>query len=263
MSTGFETGTASRSASAFEWFGLVRSLVVYRRPGRQRGLRRLYAPFVGEGDLVFDVGAHVGDRALAFASLGARVIALEPQPRFARWLRRSVGSHRLIEVRDEAVGAHPGRERLAISRRTPSVSTMSESWRADVSEANPGFRSVRWDAEVEVPVVTLDQLIEEHGVPRFCKIDVEGYEAEVLAGLSRPMAGLSFEFVAGQLQTALECVRRLGALGPYRYNVIFGEGRDFHFRDWCGADSVGDWLAGGAEGVSSGDVYARLDEPNA
>ena len=263
MSTGVDTGTASPRATATEWLGFVRSLVVYRRPGRQRALRRLYAPFVGEDDLVFDVGAHVGDRALAFASLGARVIALEPQPRFARGLRRTVGSHPLVEVREEAVGARPGRERLAISRRTPSVSTMSESWRADVSEANPGFRSVRWDAAVEVPVVTLDQLIEAHGVPRFCKIDVEGYEAEVLAGLSRPVAGLSLEFVAGQLETAAACVRRLNTLGAYRYNVILGEGRDFRFGDWCDADSVVDWLRGGADGTSSGDVYARLDAPHA
>jgi FkbM family methyltransferase len=242
-----------------EWIGLLRSLIVYWRPGRQRSLRRLYSDFVHAGDLVFDVGAHLGDRSAAFAALGARVVALEPQPRIARWLRRMVGRDTRIVVRQEAVGARPGNERLAISRRTPTVSTMSESWRAGVAQANPGFGAVRWEHSVEVPVVTLDQLIESYGVPSFCKIDVEGYEAEVLAGLSRPLPALSVEFVAGGPDTAAACVRRLTELGTYEFNVVLGEGRRFAFETWAGADGMLGWLEAGAGGASSGDIYARLE----
>jgi len=241
------------------WLGLVRSLVVYWRPGRQRGLRRLYSSFVREGDLVFDVGAHLGDRSAAFAALGARVIALEPQPQIARWLHRLVGRNERIVVREEAVGARSGTESLAISHRHPTVSTMSESWRAGVGRSHTGFAGVRWTESVEVPVVTLDQLIAAHGVPAFCKIDVEGYEAEVLAGLSRPLAGLSFEFVAGQLDVAAACVTRLCELGRYRFNVVPGERRDFALEGWMSADDVLAWLRTGAGGASSGDVYAVLE----
>lgn len=242
-----------------EWIGLVRSLLVYWRPGRQRGLRRLYAPFVGEGDLVFDVGAHLGDRSAAFAALGARVVALEPQPRIACWLRRLVGRNERIMVREEAVGARSGVESLAISRRTPTVSTLSRSWRTSAAEANPGFAGVRWDKTVEVPVVTLDGLIERYGVPRFCKIDVEGWEAEVLRGLSRPLEALSVEFVAGQLDVAEACVRRLGELGRYRFNAALGEQRTFVFDTWRSGDELLAWLREGAGSASSGDVYARLE----
>lgn len=244
------------------WIGLLRSLAVYWRPGRRRGLRRLYAPFVGEGDLVFDVGAHLGDRTAAFASLGARVVALEPQPGVVRWLRRLVGRHPSVTVRSEAVGASPGVERLAVSRRTPTVSTMSEPWRRGVTEGNPGFGGVRWDDSVEVSVVTLDELIETYGVPDFCKIDVEGYEAEVLAGLTGPLPALSVEFVAGQLEVAKACVRRLQELGVYRFDTVLGEGRDFLFGSWIGGDEMLAWLDRGAAGASSGDIYARL-EPRA
>lgn len=242
-----------------EWIGLVRSLIVYWRPGRQRGLRRLYSAFVAEGDLVFDVGAHLGDRSAAFAALGARVVALEPQPRIARWLRRLVGGWERVTVRAEAVGARSGFERLAISRGTPTVSTMSESWRSGVAKDNPGFHRVRWESGVDVPVVTLDELIELYGVPRFCKIDVEGYEAEVLAGLSRPLPALSFEFVRGQLDVARACVRRLGELGTYRFNVLLGEGRHFLLKEWIDAEGISAWLDRGAADASSGDVYARLE----
>lgn len=246
-----------------EWIGLIRSLVIYWRPGRQRGLRRLYAPFVRAGDLVFDVGAHLGDRSVAFAALGARVVALEPQPLMARWLRRIVRGHGRIEVREEAVGARRGVERLAISRGTPTVSTLSVAWRETAADVNRGFRSVRWDRWVEVPVVTLDELVAAYGVPSFCKLDVEGWEAEALAGLTRPLPALSVEFVAGQLHVAATCVRRLRELGRYEFNVVLGERRDFARDAWMEADALLTWLAAGAEGASSGDIYARLVTPSA
>jgi len=241
-----------------EWLGLLRSFIVYWRPGRQRGLRDLYAPFVGEGDLVFDVGAHLGDRSVAFAGLGARVVAFEPQPAIAYWLRQVVRSHPRITVRPEAVGREPGTARLAVSRRTPTVSTLSARWQQRVAEGNPGFESVRWDRSVDVQVTTLDALIEEFGMPRFCKIDVEGHEPEVLAGLSHAVRAVSVEFVSGDLAGTIACVRRLDQLGDYEFNVVLGEGRTFHWPRWQEPETVVVWLGEGTEGVSSGDVYARL-----
>ena len=241
-----------------EWYGLLRSLVVYWRPGRQRQLRRLYRPLVGAGDLVFDLGAHLGDRSAAFAALGARVVAVEPQPHVRRWLRRLVGRRRGITVRGEAVGRAVGTARLAISRGTPTVSTLADRWRRTLPAANPSFRGVRWESFVEVPVTTLDALIETYGVPRFCKIDVEGYEAEVLAGLTRPLPGVSVEYVAGSLELALACVERLRELGSYEFNAVRGEHRTFVFDTWTTADRIVGWLSTGAGGASSGDLYARL-----
>ena len=240
------------------WLGLFRSLVVYWRPGRQRALKRLYRPLVGTGDLVFDVGAHLGDRTAAFAALGARVVALEPQPAVRRWLERIVGLSERVTVSGEAVGRTVGTARLAVSKRTPTLSTLADDWRAKMPEANPTFRNVRWEETVEVPVTTLDALIERYGVPRFCKIDVEGYEAEVLAGLSEPVPGLSVEFVSGGLEVAVACVRRLEALGSYEFNAIRGERRTFLFDGWQTGESMARWLRDGAGGASSGDVYARL-----
>ena len=154
-------------------------------------------------------------------------------------------------------GAAVGTARLALSHRTPTVSSLSEAWRR-----NPSFRGVRWDDSVTVPVTTLDALIEEYGLPRFCKIDVEGYEAEVLAGLSHRIPALSVEFVAGALDIAEACVRRLEALGGYEFNAVRGEERSFMSERWLAADEMVAWLRGGGGSVSSGDVYARLTEPS-
>ncbi len=245
-------------STAAEWFGLLRSLIIYRRPGRQNGLRRLYRPLVGPGDLVFDVGAHLGDRSVAFAALGARVVALEPQAQVGAWLRRLVGGNDRIIVRAEAVGRAEGTAHLAISTRTPAVSTLAETWRKKLPDANAGFRKVRWDSAAEVPVITLDALIEIYGLPRFCKIDVEGHEAEVLAGLSHPIPGVSVEFVSGGLEVAAACIRRLNEIGTYEFNAIAGEGREFLFEGWVRTEAIAGWLEEGAGGRSSGDIYARL-----
>jgi FkbM family methyltransferase len=238
--------------------GILRSLAIYWRPGRQRGLRRLYRPFLPHRALVFDVGAHLGDRSRAFAGLGARVVALEPQPQLFRWLQRLVGSRPDVILREEAVGREPGKAMLAVSRRTPTVSSLSRYWQSDLGRNNPSFGDVSWDESVLVPLVTLDQLIAEYGLPDFCKIDVEGFEAEVLAGLSQPVPALSLEFVAGALDVAVAAVQRLVALGAYEFNAIRGEQRRFLFREWLGGEAMLGWLDQGAGGLPSGDIYARL-----
>ncbi len=241
--------------------GYLRSALIYRRPGRQRGLRRLYAPFVSPGDLVFDIGAHLGDRTAAFASLGARVVAVEPQPDFARWLRRLERGRATVTVREAAAGPRPGVAQLARSARHPTLATLAHDWRDRIAHSNPTFRSVRWDETLEVPVTTLDLLIDEFGQPTFCKIDVEGFEAEVLAGLSRPLRALSVEFVRGSLDVGLACLDRLAELGVWEYNAISGERRDFRFDSWQTPETMRGWLGSGADGVSSGDLYARSVAP--
>lgn len=239
------------------WWGLARSLFIYWRPGRQGALRRWYAPLVAPGDLVFDVGAHLGDRTAAFSALGARVVAVEPNPSLVPWLRRLVGHRSGVVIVPCAAGPSVGSASLAVSPANPTVSTLDRGWTERIPRTNPGFRGVRWDEEVEVPVTTLDALIRQYGEPRFCKVDVEGFEDRVLAGLSRPLEALSVEFVAGSLDVAKACVGRLASLGSYEFNAAAGETRRFIFPDWRSADELVRWFDGGAGSVSSGDLYAR------
>lgn len=246
-----------------ERLGLLRSLAIYWRPGRQRGLRELYRPYIRPGDVAFDIGAHVGDRMIALADLGARVIAVEPQPHlhgWLRWLARRRGT--AITLVTAAVGADIGRVELAINARNPTVSSASADWRTRVQRYHPGFHGQRWSRTVTVPVTTLADLIARHGEPAFCKIDVEGFEAEVLRGLDRPLPALSFEFVAGTLDTACAAVERLEELGVHEYNMIVGEQRRYAWSEWRQASRVTAWLDQGADDIPSGDLYARrLPDP--
>src|SRR5688572_12737710 len=105
--------------------GVARSLAIYHGiPLRQRRMRRLYAAFVASGDLVFDIGAHAGNRARSFAALGCRVVAVEPQPDFARLLRLLGSRWPELQVVEAAVGETPGRATLLVSDRTPTMTTL-------------------------------------------------------------------------------------------------------------------------------------------
>ena len=238
--------------------GMARSVAIYHAiPWRQRPMRRLYAGFVQPGDLVFDVGAHVGNRTRAFAALGCRVVALEPQPDFARLLRALFGRSARVEVVEAAIGSMEGKAALAISDRTPTVTTVAAAWRDDRS-AEPEFEGVRWNRRLDVDMTTLDALIARCGMPAFVKIDVEGAEPAVLGGLSHAVPALSFEYVPSAIAEVRTCLSRLGELGPYVYNWSIGESFRLESPSWVGA---GDLLTGldlPRARQRSGDVYARL-----
>ena len=241
--------------------GLARSLFIYWRPGRQRSLQRLYRPFIQPGAIAFDIGAHLGDRSAAFHALGASVVALEPQPDLAKWFKRLVNQP-TITLLPLAAGPTVGFAEIAICPSNPTLSTLATEWREQIGERNAGFSQVRWEQLLQVPVTTLDTLIEEYGEPSFIKIDVEGFEADVLAGLSCPVAALSVEFVQGALEVNGACVSHLSRLGEYRYNIVAGEQRHFQWAEWQAPQAMIEWLSAGADGLPSGDMYAcRSDHP--
>ena len=238
--------------------GIVRSLRIYYG-NRQHGpaMDRLYRQFVRPGDLVFDIGAHVGDRVAAFRRLGARVVAVEPQPALAKTLRLFYGRDSKITIEQAAVGRHSGTIVLNLNIDNPTVSTASTDFVAAAARA-PGWRGQAWPKRVRVPLTTIDALIARHGMPAFIKIDVEGFEAEALAGLSQQVPTMSFEFTLIQRDIALACIERCSALGYAHFNAAMGESQTLVHRDWVDTTAITRWLAELPPEANSGDIYARL-----
>lgn len=239
--------------------GIGRSLRTYHAPGRAGALDAFHRRFLDPGDLAFDVGAHVGDRAASFRRLGARVVCVEPQPRLDRLLRLLFrGDPGVVRVA-ALVGAEPGGEAvLRLNTANPTVATASPGFVAAAANA-PGWEGQRWDAAIACPLTTLDALAAAHGRPHFIKLDVEGFEAEALAGLSVPPRALSFEFTTIQREVASACLRRLSALGFRAFNACLGEGMALARRAPCGADDMAAWIAALPAEANSGDVYASLE----
>lgn len=269
MAAGFARGLARgitrRVTDLATLRGLARSLAIYRvlpaLPWRRRALARFHGRLLDEGALAFDIGAHVGSRTRALLDAGvARCVALEPQPAFAELLARDFAHAPRVTLDARAVGRAPGTARLHVSSLHPTVSTLSTDMVERVGDS-PGFEHVRWDREVEVEVTTLDALIDAHGLPDFCKIDVEGHEAEILAGLSTAVPLVSVEYLPAALPVAHACIERLDALGDYRFNLCRGESRRFLHAGWLERDAIEAALDEAAADGTSGDLYARLRVP--
>lgn len=239
-------------------WGIARSLVMYHGiPGRQRRMMRFYGQFLRAGDIGFDIGAHVGSRVRAWRRLGVKVVAVEPAPDCLRVLRLLFGRDpQRVTIVPIAVGAKPGTESLKVSTATPTVSTMSHSWISHVKQDN-SFSHVKWDNQIDVEVTTLDRLIAEHGEPAFCKIDVEGFEAEVLKGLSKPLRALSFEYLPMAHDATLQALQLVESLGSYEYNYSPVETMRWASRRWLDAAGLVELLDRFRPLGRSGDVYAR------
>jgi FkbM family methyltransferase len=239
--------------------GVSRSLrLYYSDPDRAAGMDRLYARFLRPGDLAFDIGAHVGDRVASFRRLGVRVVAVEPQPALARALRLLYRRDPAVVVEQSAIGSARGTLALRLNFHNPTVSTASDAF-VHAAAGAPGWEGQQWTSTLEVPVTTVDALVDRHGIPRFVKIDVEGFEAEVLNGLSRPPASLSFEFTTIQREVALACVERCRALGYRAFNAALGETQELVHEASLDAPRIARWLSALPASANSGDVYAILD----
>ena len=238
----------------------------FTRGGREAAqarqkMRDFFAKLLPKGSLVFDIGANVGVIAEAFASTGARVVALEPNEECARHIRLMYPG-RNIQVIQAAVGSGNGVADLNISSDWDCTCTLSPEFMAKMQEADERYRG-NWSQVAVVPVLTLDTLRAHFGEPYFIKIDVEGFEVEVLRGLSKQPPLLSFEFHKTLLESALLCLDSpLWASGSV-FNVVespeWGYPAEFKFAEWMNREQLCNVLKHLPAANGQGDIYVRLE----
>jgi FkbM family methyltransferase len=237
---------------------LRRSLnTYYGDDKRTAAIDTLYARFLKPGDLGFDIGAHVGDRIGSFRRLGARVLAVEPQPLCTRMIRSIYAGDDGVVLLEAVCGDRIGTMTFNINSTNPTISTVSADF-IRAADGAPNWEGEVWDKTIKVQCTTLDALIAEHGLPVFAKIDVEGFEDAVLVGLSRPLVALSFEFTTIQRDVAVKCLDRLTALGPYRFDVALGDSQAFCCNRWISKAEMIAHIKGLPHGANTGDVYCVL-----
>jgi FkbM family methyltransferase len=228
-----------------------RSLRLYHGPDAPRAqMAALYRRFVPQGGLAFDIGSHVGDRVSVFRQLGARVVALEPQPGPMRALQLIHGRDGEVALIASACGPKVGEVTFHLNTENPTVSTASGAF-LEAANGAAGWEGQVWDQSLTVPMTTLDALIERFGKPDFI-------EADVLAGLSRPVRALSFEFTTIQCDIAQACLARLTSLGFTRFNIALGESQRLSLAEDIDARAMAAHISALPHEANSGDVYALM-----
>jgi FkbM family methyltransferase len=217
---------------------------------------KFYKQFVKEEDIVFDVGANLGNRTEIFLRLGAKVIAVEPNPKLVRKLVNKY-SNRII-VENCGLGSHHGIEILNVG----STHTISSFSKEHISKMQLGrFNEFNWSRKILCPIRTLDYLILNYGSPAFVKVDVEGFEAEVLKGLSQKVKCLSIEYnVPDNLDLVIQCLNELKRVNSnYHFNFSVADSMEFFLDEWLDYINFIDLVNSNVFIDSSwGDVYARL-----
>ena len=144
---------------------------------------------------------------------------------------------------------------LSIGEDRSVLATMSERWRKEGGIS----KDYTWTKTQKVPVSTLDDLVSLYGLPKFCKIDVEGFEQQVLKGLSQPIPYLSFEFHKSFLDDAKACMAHLALLGKPEFNGCFGESMEFIFPTWASASELLLKIEQSTDKDLWGDIYVKYN----
>jgi len=222
------------------------------KPHVESAKRDFIKEYIKQGDIVFDVGAHIGKKTDVFLANGAKVICFEPQPDCVKVLHARHGNNSNVVIVGKGVADKTGQMQLAICSKASTISTFSDEWKKG------RFVGYQWDKFIDVEVTTLDEAIQAYGYPQYVKCDTEGFENQVLRGLSRPVPYISFEFTIEFLDRAKECVALLQRLGYRDFNVALGEISHLAFPEWVSSETLFEFIERSEDKLLWGDIYAKF-----
>lgn len=210
--------------------------------------------FVKSSSLVFDVGAHIGAKTDLYLKLNARVVCIEPQPSCLNHLIKKYQLNPNVHIVGKGLADKIGEMELYICSAAPTISTFSDEWQHGRFE-----NDFKWDKKIIVPVTTLDELIKMFGVPYFCKIDVEGFEPQVLMGLSQTIPYISFEYTKELFKNSKTCLEHLSKLGYVSFNYTIGETPAFIHPEWISSEQLIREIECHSDDLVWGDIYAHYE----
>ena len=221
----------NRSETIRYYITSIRMNIENRKRKKERIL--FYSNFIKNGDLCFDIGANFGNRTDIFLTLGAKVIAVEPQNECVEFLKRKYRDK--IIIVQKGVGAEPSIKDFYICD-TSVLSTFSEEFKSNGVWGSGDYKlkEIR-----QIEIVTLDSLITKYGMPSFIKIDVEGFEPEVMKGLLQKVNVMSFEYATSDSgENLTNCINQLLQISDtITFNYSIGESMELFSNDWYSKDN--------------------------
>lgn len=222
----------------------------------KKEMLKFYSQFIKKGDLCFDVGANQGNRTDIFLALGATVIAIEPQEACIKKLQKKYKNNTNVKFIQKALGEKEGQAELMMCDSS-TLASLSTDWIKSIKDSGR-FPTHNWDKKIIVPVTTLNNLIKKYGTPKFCKIDVEGFEYPVIKGLSTPIQIISFEFAPEFIESTIKAINYLSKMGKVRFNYSLSESMELTLPTWVKFEEMCDILNNLEDKSTFGDVYSKF-----
>ena len=158
---------------------------------RESETMRFFAGCLRGGDTVVEIGGHIGYVSVYLSKLvgpEGRVYVLEPGENNLPYLRRNTAICPNVTVIEKGAADRDGRMPLYMENLTGQNNSFVRDY--EVLQGNARSADVRPEiVEKSVPVVTVDGLVRSLSLqPSLVKIDVEGFESQVLRGMSMTLA---------------------------------------------------------------------------
>jgi len=217
-----------------------------------------FSQFIRKNNLCFDIGANVGDITLALNALGSKVVAIEPVNSAFFKLKKNFFNLKNIKTINFAIGNKESESTITVCE-DDTLSSMSKEYIKKMVSIKE-LSNLEWNQRQKVKVTTIDKLIQKYGIPNYIKIDVEGYEWEVLRGLSTPINLISFEFNTYLLNAFENCTKLLSKLGHYEYNYEIREKKNLILPRWVEKKQIEKIILSVDKGILFGNIYARLKD---
>ncbi|MFA6296273.1 MAG: FkbM family methyltransferase [Patescibacteria group bacterium] len=223
---------------------------------------QFFSSFMKEKDLVFDVGANVGIYSEFFLGLKTKVVAIEPQVKCVKYLEYLFKNNKNVAIENVALGKNEETGEILISRTNDGHSSMSNDFISSIKKSNRFSNDTYYffDRKQEVKIATLDSLIKKYGIPKFIKIDVEGFEYNVLQGLTQPIKALSFEFFPDFFDPTKKCIQHLEKLNNYRFNYSLRDFYQLELPKYVTGTELIKIISNFSEKNIYGEIYCRIEK---
>lgn len=211
---------------------------------------------VKNDDLVFDVGSNLGNKSQSLLNLGARVVAFEPQQNCYLHSLNRFKNNKNWTVENIALDHKKGKGILHIAN-AHTISSMSKQFIDETKKQR--FQEYNWGNSIEIDTDTLDNMINKYGLPSFIKIDAEGYELNILQGLTKSINFISAEFTPELFDNSIKCMDYMHKINNnVLYNYGSGESQNFTFKKWETKETIINYLSTlRNDKVEFGDVYCK------
>jgi len=216
-----------------KYYNLIRynklsDLLVELKSNKTQNNVTFYSKFLDSSNpnkTIFDIGANKGNKVNAFLKMGFKVVALEPEKKSIETLKWRFGNNKNVTIVERGVSDSISELPVYITESRSGLNTLSEKWVKSIGDENENrwHSSQQYNVSYTIQTTTLDEIIKTYGVPYFIKIDVEGFELNVIKGLSSAPAFLSFEcnlpeFMAETIEI-LHLLQKLSGKVQFQFSV--------------------------------------------